>query len=188
MRGCCATCSSWGSAQSRYASPVLGTAEVDVAKARNRGWPRGGGAGKSGEIGIAGDEDSAVADRERRQMGVGSQIACSAGLGKQRVKDVPVLVLLMHQARGILGQPRVDLANCGIRIQRLGKDVGIGGNTEESEQDDPGQAHRLVATEGPLPPGQDGSVVDGVFICAASFSWRSLRPLGRRPGPALCPV
>lgn len=94
---------------------------------------------ESGEVGIAGDEFGSVTDRERGKVGVGHQIAGRAGLAEQRAENIPVFVSLLYESCVVQREPAADLRGRSVRRQRARKNIGVGGDAQKTEEDDPGQ-------------------------------------------------
>src|SRR5207253_5831474 len=84
--------------------------------------------------------------------GSGREIARGAAEVEKCFQAFPMIDLLADDANVVLGKPPIDLCSRRGRRKRAREDAWIGGEPQEAEQDDPGQADGLLVVHRRFPP------------------------------------
>jgi len=83
-------------------------------------------------------------------MRIGREVSCRAGHAEERAHDFPVFVPLADNLHIVERQPGVERSRRHVGREGTGKDAGIGGQPQETEQNDPGEANRVLVVHGPV--------------------------------------
>jgi len=86
------------------------------------------------EVGIEGDEDGVVLDRERSEVRVADEISRSAAFGQQTGQQVQVAWCRIDQPRRWLIGPAADDGRRSVHVERLGEHGGVRRQPHKSQQ------------------------------------------------------
>ena len=107
---------------------------------------------KAREIGIGGDQLTAVFTGQGGQVRVGHKVRHSLALDQHLLKDDPVPVGRINDARARLIQPALHTGERLIERQGALKDARIRADADEGAQDGPAKTHRRGVGQLRIPP------------------------------------
>lgn len=119
------------------------------------------------EVHVARYEHCVMAQGERREMRVCREVSRGAAAAQERLQRYPVIILLPHDPDVVQCELGVDFR--GRRVGREGswKYPGIGGESQESEQHDPGKADGVLVVHSLFPPTANPTVLRRVRVHGA---------------------